>query len=127
MYQFVLAMVLAAYVGFSRLHQWRFVVREPMLALCGGTASGHCQATADRAAADARTRVADVARGAEDHHPRHGYDLATLFGQQMGGRKSYNPKKKRSADAAFELPCRSLGDERNARREADTTWRRNGC
>src|SRR6516164_2957025 len=31
MYQFVLAMVLAAYVGFSRLHHLRFVVREPML------------------------------------------------------------------------------------------------
>jgi hypothetical protein len=31
MYQFVLAMVLAAYVGFSRLHHLRFVAREPML------------------------------------------------------------------------------------------------
>jgi hypothetical protein len=31
MYQFVLAMVLAAYVGFSRLYQLRFVAREPML------------------------------------------------------------------------------------------------
>src|SRR5262249_57763049 len=31
MYQFVLAMVLAAYVGFSRLHHLRFVTREPML------------------------------------------------------------------------------------------------
>src|SRR5208282_961203 len=31
MYQFVLAMVLAAYVGFSRLYHLRFVAREPML------------------------------------------------------------------------------------------------
>ena len=31
MYQFVLAMVLAVYVGFSRLHHLRFVTREPML------------------------------------------------------------------------------------------------
>src|SRR5215472_17614580 len=30
-YQFVLAMVLAAYVGFSRLYHLRFVAREPML------------------------------------------------------------------------------------------------
>jgi hypothetical protein len=30
MYQFILAMVLAAYVGFSRLHHLRFVAREPM-------------------------------------------------------------------------------------------------
>ena len=31
MYQFVLAMVLAVYVGFSRLHHLRFLEREPML------------------------------------------------------------------------------------------------
>ena len=31
MYQFILGMVLAAYVGFSRLHHLRFVAREPML------------------------------------------------------------------------------------------------
>jgi len=30
-YQFVLAMVLALYVGFSRLHHLRFLQREPML------------------------------------------------------------------------------------------------
>ena len=31
MHQFVLAMVLAVYVGFSRLHHLRFVTRGPML------------------------------------------------------------------------------------------------
>ena len=31
MYQFVLAMVLAVYMGFSWLHHLRFVTREPML------------------------------------------------------------------------------------------------
>jgi hypothetical protein len=31
MYQFVLAMVLACYVGFSRLYHLRFLEREPML------------------------------------------------------------------------------------------------
>jgi hypothetical protein len=31
MCQFVLAMVLAVYVGFSRLHHLRFLEREPML------------------------------------------------------------------------------------------------
>src|SRR6266567_7052236 len=30
-YQFVLAMVLAIYIGFSRLHHFRFLAREPML------------------------------------------------------------------------------------------------
>ena len=32
LYQFVLAMVLALYVGFSRLHHLRFLQREPMRA-----------------------------------------------------------------------------------------------
>ncbi len=32
MYQFVLAMVLAVYVGFSRLNHLQFLKREPMLA-----------------------------------------------------------------------------------------------
>ena len=31
LYQFVLATVLALYVGFSRLHHLRFLQREPML------------------------------------------------------------------------------------------------
>src|ERR1022692_4177263 len=31
MYQFVLGLVLAVYVGFSRLHHLRFLEREPML------------------------------------------------------------------------------------------------
>src|SRR5260370_2543578 len=31
LYQFVLGMVLAVYVGFSRLHHLRFLEREPML------------------------------------------------------------------------------------------------
>src|ERR1700732_4262703 len=31
MYQFILAMVLAVYVGFSRLHHLQFLAREPML------------------------------------------------------------------------------------------------
>ncbi len=33
-YQFVLAMVLAIYIGFSRLHHFRFLAREPMLTGC---------------------------------------------------------------------------------------------
>lgn len=31
-YQFVVSMVLAVYIGFSRLHHLRFLEREPMLA-----------------------------------------------------------------------------------------------
>jgi hypothetical protein len=31
MYQFILAILLAAYAGFSRLHHLRFLAREPML------------------------------------------------------------------------------------------------
>ena len=38
-YQFILAMVLASYVGFSRLHHMRFLQREPMLTESWGVAA----------------------------------------------------------------------------------------
>ena len=31
LYQFVLALVLGLYVGFARLHQLRFIARDPIL------------------------------------------------------------------------------------------------
>ena len=79
MYQFVLAMVLAAYVGFTRLHHLRFIAREPMLTGIlkvlrlppGFAAPGYCQTIADRAAANARARVAGGACGADRDHARH--------------------------------------------------------
>ena len=81
MYQFVLAMVLALYVGFSRLHHLRFLQREPMLigilkvlalaaavyllAVSGLAASGDGPATAGSAAAHAAAGVGSGQRAAE--------------------------------------------------------------
>jgi len=88
MYQFVLAMVLAVYVGFSRLHHLRFVTREPMLTgilkvfrlppqctFWRFLASLHL-GVAKRAATDARTGVAGGARGFEGCHVGHRHHRA---------------------------------------------------
>ena len=110
MYQFVLGMVLALYVGFSTLHHLRFLAREPMLTgilkvlglppqctfwrFLGLAASERRAATAGSAAADARrygkppmSRLSTVTLDTDT-------TVHTLFGNQMGGRKSYNPKNK---------------------------------
>jgi hypothetical protein len=68
MYQFVLAMVLACYVGFSRLYHLRFLERERVWA------AASVQLT--EATLDTDTTV------------------HTLFVNQMGARKGYNPKNK---------------------------------
>jgi hypothetical protein len=108
--QFVLAMVLALYVGFARLNQLRFLEREPMLtgilkvlrlppqctfwrflASLHGTVAGQVlklqQALRRRVweAANVQLKVVTIDTDTTVH---------TLFGQQMGGRKSYNPKNR---------------------------------
>jgi hypothetical protein len=109
-YQFVLAIVLAMYVGFSRLYQFRFLEREPMLVgilkvlrlpppctfwrfLAGlhGSVAGQLLKI-QRAL---RQRVWDAAHV---ELPCITLDtdttVHTLLGQQIGGRKSYHPKNK---------------------------------
>src|SRR5450432_3896581 len=110
MSQFVLAMVLAVYVGFSRLHHLRFLEREPMLtgilkvlrlppqctfwrflAALHLSAAGQIlriqhtlrQRVWEAAHVDLKTITLDTDT-----------TVHTLFGHQMGGRKSYNPKNK---------------------------------
>ena len=110
MYEFVLAMVLACYVGFSRLHQFRFLKREPMLTGILRVTSLPPQSTFWRflaslhlgvawqlllvqrrmrervwAAANVQLRAVTLDTDTTVH---------TLFGNQMGARKSYNPKNK---------------------------------
>jgi hypothetical protein len=108
--QFVLAMVLALYVGFARLNQLRFLEREPMLtgilkvlrlppqctfwrflASLHGTVAGqvlklqHALRRRVWEAAHVQLKVVTIDTDTTVH---------TLFGQQMGGRKSYNPKNR---------------------------------
>jgi Transposase DDE domain group 1 len=110
MYQFVLAMALAVYVGFSRLHHLRFLAREPMLtgilkvlrlppqctfwrflaSLHLGVARQLLEVQRrmrERVWAAAHVQLAAVTLDTDT-------TVHTIFGNQMGGRKGYNPKNK---------------------------------
>jgi hypothetical protein len=109
-YQFVLAMVLAIYIGFSRLNHIPFVAKDPMLTGVLQVGSLPGQSTFWRflaalhltvarqllqlqrvlrervwAAAHVQLRALTVDTDTTVH---------TLYGRQMGARKSYNPKNK---------------------------------
>jgi Transposase DDE domain group 1 len=110
MYQFVLAMVLAIYVGFSRLHHLRFLEREPMLTGILKILRLPPQCTFWRFLASLHLGIArqllDVQRRMRERvweaaHVRLAAvtldtdtTVHTLFGNQMGGRKAYNPTNK---------------------------------
>jgi hypothetical protein len=108
--QFVLGMVLGIYVGFSRLNQLRFIAQDPLLTGILKVSGLPPQSTLRRfpaalhlnvavqilsvqrqmrervwAAANVRLTVATLDTDTTVH---------TLYGKQMGGRKSYNPKNK---------------------------------
>ena len=109
-YQFVLAMVLAIYIGFSRLNHIPFVAKDPMLTGVLQVGSLPGQSTFWRflaalhltvarqllqlqrvlrervwTAANVQLRALTVDTDTTVH---------TLYGRQMGARKSYNPKNK---------------------------------
>jgi len=109
-YQFVLAMVLAAYVGFSRLYHLRLVTHEPMLTGILKVLRLPPQCTFWRFLASLHGGIARQLLTVQRHMRERVWQAAhvalrsvtldtdttvhTLFGQQMGGRKSYNPKNK---------------------------------
>src|SRR2546427_4093345 len=109
-YQFLLGMVLAIYVGFSRLNHLRFVAQDPMLTgiLQVGTLPPQCtfwrfltslpvtvaqqllklqRLLRERVWEAANVRLPSITL--DTHTTVH-----TLYGRQMGARKSYNPKNK---------------------------------
>jgi hypothetical protein len=110
MYQFVLAMVLAVYVGFSRLHHLRFLEREPMLTGILKVLRLPPQCTFWRFLASLHLGIAIQLLEVQRRLRERVWEAAhvklatvtldtdttvhTLFGNQMGGRKSYNPKNK---------------------------------
>jgi len=110
LYQFVLAMVLACYVGFSRLYHLRFLEREPMLTGILQVCRLPPQCTFWRFLASLHLGVARQVLQIQRHMRERVWQAAhvqltevildtdttvhTLFGNQMGGRKSYNPKNK---------------------------------
>jgi Transposase DDE domain group 1 len=109
-YRFVLAMVLALYVGFSRLNHLRFLEREPMLTGILKVLRLPPQCTFWRFLASLHLCVAEQVLQIQHTLRRRVWEAAhmelksitldtdttvhTLFGNQMGGRKSYNPKNK---------------------------------
>ena len=109
-YRFVLAMVLALYVGFSRLNHLRFLQREPMLRGILKVLRLPPQCTFWRFLASLHLSVAGQILRVQRTMRQRVWQAAhvelktitldtdttvhTLFGHQMGGRKSYNPKNK---------------------------------
>lgn len=110
MAQFITALVLAFYVGFSRLAHLRFLQHEPMLVgivrvlglppqctfwrfltslhLESARQLGKVQAGMRQRVWDAANlRLTEVTLDTDT-------TVHTIFGQQMGGRKGYNPKNK---------------------------------
>ena len=110
LYRFVLGIVLGLYVGFPRLNQLRFIARDPILTGILKVTKLPVQSTCWRfvnalhlnvarqilaimrtmrervwAAANVKLEVVTIDTDTTVH---------TLYGQQMGGRKSYNPKNK---------------------------------
>jgi hypothetical protein len=109
-YQFVLGMVLAIYVGFARLHQIRFVAQDPMLTGILKVTTLPVQSTFWRFLASLNLNVARQMLQLQRVLRERVWQAAniklssitldtdttvhTLYGQQMGGRKGYNPKNK---------------------------------
>lgn len=109
-YRFVLAMVLGCYVGFSRLHQFRFLKREPMLTGILQVLQLPPQSTFWRFLAALHLGIARQLLEVQRRLRQRVWEAAnvqltevtldtdttvhTLFGNQMGARKSYNPKNK---------------------------------
>jgi len=110
LYRFVLGIVLGLYIGFPRLNQLRFIARDPILTGILKVTKLPVQSTFWRfvnalhrnvarqiltmmralrervwKAANVKLEVVTIDTDTTVH---------TLYGQQMGGRKSYNPKNK---------------------------------
>jgi hypothetical protein len=109
-FRFLLGMILACYVGFSRLHHLRFLKREPMLTGILHVAELPPQSTFWRFLAALHLGIARQLLVVEKRMRERVWAAAkvqldsitvdtdttvhTLFGNQMGARKGYNPKHK---------------------------------
>jgi hypothetical protein len=110
MSQFVLAIVLTIYVGFSRLNHMRFLQREPMLTGILKVLRLPPQCTFWRFLTSLRIHIAAQILQVQRQMRQRVWEAArvelsvvtldtdttvhTLYGQQMGGRKGYNPKNR---------------------------------
>lgn len=109
-YQFLFAMILGLYIGFSRLNQLRFIARDPILTGVLKIAQLPPQSTLWRFLAALHGSVAQQLLRVQNRMRCLVWEAAnvklnsvtldtdttvhTLYGKQMGARKSYNPKNK---------------------------------
>jgi hypothetical protein len=109
-YQFVLGMALAVYVGFTRLNHLRFVAQEPMFTGILQVLRLPPQCTFWRFLASLHLQVARQLLAIQRQMRQRVWEAAnvrlpavtldtdttvhTLYGRQMGARKSYNPKNR---------------------------------
>ena len=109
-YQFLLAMVLGLYIGFSRLNQLRFIARDPIVTGVVKIVQLPPQSTLWRFLAALHGSAAQQILGVQGEMRSRVWEAAnvklksatldtdttvhTLYGNQMGARKSYNPKNK---------------------------------
>jgi hypothetical protein len=109
-YQFLLAMVLGLYIGFSRLNQLRFIARDPIVTGVLKIVQLPPQSTLWRFLGALHGSVSQQILSVQGQVRRRVWEAAnvklktatldtdttvhTLYGQQMGARKSYNPKNK---------------------------------
>jgi len=109
LYKFVLSIVLGLYIGFPRLNQLRFIAADPMLGILKESrlppqctfwrflASLHLNVAAQILSIQGamRQRVWQAANvGLKAVTLDTDTTVHTLYGNQMGARKSYNPKNK---------------------------------
>jgi hypothetical protein len=110
MYQFIVAIVLGIYIGFARLNQLRFVARDPLLVGILKITHLPPQCTLWRFLASLHSGIARQLQSIQREMRERVWAAAnvrlksvtvdtdttvhTIYGKQMGGRKSYNPKNK---------------------------------
>jgi hypothetical protein len=110
LYRFVLGIVLGLYIGFARLNQLRFIARDPILTGILQVTKLPVQSTFWRFVNALHRNVARQILAIMRTMRQRVWEAAnvklevvtidtdttvhTLYGQQMGGRKSYNPKNK---------------------------------
>ena len=110
LYRFVLGIVLGLYIGFPRLNQLRFIARDPILTGILKVTKLPVQSTFWRFVNALHRNVARQILTVTGTMRQRIWEAAnvklevvtidtdttvhTLYGQQMGGRKSYNPKNK---------------------------------
>ena len=110
LYRFVLGIVLGLYIGFPRLSQLRFIARDPILTGILKVTKLPVQSTFWRFINTLHRNIARQILSVTRTMRERVWEAAnvklevvtldtdttvhTLYGQQMGGRKSYNPKNK---------------------------------